>query len=165
MAKKDLRRTYSKEFKFKVVKEHVEGLSLTELSKIYNIAPSTLGTWFANMKDEVEASISREEDIVVDTDLLEEVQELKDVIEKLKTQLKERDLEIERLTKKIQDLPKDGETWDDRVEDLTEENTRLESEVNKLHRVVATVKEEARREILTLKEAILIMAKNHEEAY
>lgn len=168
MAKKDTRRKYSKEFKLKVVKEHVEGLSLTELSKIYDIAPSTLGTWFANMKDEVEASISKEslnkeDDIVVDTDIMEEVQDLKDTIEKLNTQLKERDLEVERLTKKLEDLPKDGETWDDRVEDLRVENTRLESEVNKLHGTLAMIKEEARREILTLKEAILIMAKHHEE--
>ena len=49
MAKKDTRRKYNKEFKLKVVREHVEGASLTELSKIYDIAPSTLGTWFANM--------------------------------------------------------------------------------------------------------------------
>ena len=60
-------------------------------------------------------------------------------------------------------LPNNGETWDDRVEDLRVENTRLESEVNKLHKTLATIKEEARREILTLKEAILIMAKHHEE--
>ena len=163
MAKKDTRRKYSKEFKLKVVKEHVEGLSLTELSKIYDIAPSTLGTWFANMKDEVEASISKEDDIVVDTDIMEEVQDLKDTIEKLNTQLKERDLEVERLTKKLEDLPKDGETWEDKVEDLSRENQELEEEVNKLHRTLARVKEEARHEITTLKEAILIMAKNHEE--
>lgn len=173
--KKDIRRTYSKEFKLKVVKEHVEGLSLTELSRIYAIAPSTLGTWFANMKDEVEASINKEslnkesldkeDDIIVDTDLLEEVQGLKDTIKKLMLQLTERDLEIERLTNKLQDLPKEGETWENRVEDLAEENTRLENEVNNLHRTLATVKEEARREILTLKEAILIMAKHHEEEY
>lgn len=163
MAKKDTRRKYSKEFKLKVVKEHVQGQSLTELSKIYDIAPSTLGTWFATMKDEVEAELGKEEDIVVDTDIMEEVQDLKDKIKALEDLLKERDLEVEKLTKKLEDLPVDGQSWEDKVEDLSRENQELEEEVNKLHRTLAIYKEEARHEITTLKEAILIMAKNHEE--
>lgn len=162
---KDTRRKYTQEFKEKVVREHIGGASLTELSKMYGIAPSTLGTWFSNLKDKLEAEVV---EVMVDPEVVEELEEAKAKIEILEMKLEDRETEITRLNKKIKELPASGEVGGllEKVDSLTFENDlkekeiiKLEKEVQKLRTELAEVKEEAIREFKTLKEAIGILTK------
>lgn len=111
------RRKYTKEFKLKVVREYLEGQTLSQLSRLYGISTSTLGTWFTTFKDEVEAEVKSE---VVETreEILEKALEGLDrredvgevvvatvsstsgaVVDKKALELAEKDAEIERLNK------------------------------------------------------------------
>ena len=167
MGKKDTRRKYTKEFKVKVVKEHLEGASLTELSRMYGIAPSTIGTWFATLKAEVEQEVKEEEiNVIIDPEAWEEMEKLRTRNIELEKELKEKDKVIEGLLKKVERLPENVEevsSWKDKVEELSIENTKLEDEIKRLHGLLSVVKEEARKEVNTLKEAIMILAKPTEE--
>lgn len=169
MAKKDIRRKYSREFKLKVVKEHLEGSTLTELSRVYGIAPSTLGTWFATLKEEVEREVVEEEiEVMIDPDVWEEMEKLRTRNMEVEEELLKKDKVIESLTKKVEEQPKNIEevsSWVDKVKELNEEKTKLEEEVKRLHNFLAVVKEEARKEVNTLKEAIKILAKPMEEDF
>lgn len=127
MAKKDNRRTYTKEFKISVVNEYRHGKTLSELAKKYTIPTSTLGTWLKVYENEV---IEEEEPTVevdparVDPTIYKDIED-KDLL------LKEKEETIQR----------------------------LEYEVEKLTQELERVREDARREIGTLKEAIIVLAK------
>ena len=125
MTKKDTRRKYSKEFKLKVVKEHLEGSTLTELSRIYGIAPSTLGTWFATLKEEVKADTVEDEiEVMIDPDVWEEMEKLRTRNKELEEEVVEKDKAIEGFIKKLEELPndvKDVGSWVEKVEELNEE--------------------------------------------
>lgn len=167
MTKKDTRRKYSKEFKLKVVKEHLEGSTLTELSRIYGIAPSTLGTWFATLKEEVKAdNVEDEIEVMIDPDVWEEMEKLRTRNKELEEEVVEKDKAIEGFIKKLEELPndvKDVGSWVEKVEELNEEVVRLEEEVKRLHSVISITKEDARRGIKALKDAIVILTKEEEE--
>lgn len=167
MAKKDTRRKYTREFKLKVVKEHLGGASLTELSKIYDIAPSTLGTWFSTMKEEASATL--EEEKKAENISTRQLEELNNEVTTLKSLLETKDAEISRLNSLLSTLQSNynGESIPtdtlELIESKDREISRLEAEVVKLHELVLMIKEEARREINTLKDAIVIMVKNYDE--
>lgn len=167
MTKKDTRRKYSKEFKLKVVKEHLEGSTLTELSRIYGIAPSTLGTWFATLKEEVKADTVEDEiEVMIDPDVWEEMEKLRTRNKELEEEVVEKDKAIEGFIKKLEELPndvKDVGSWVEKVEELNEEVGRLEEEVKRLHSVINITKEDARRGFKALKDAIVILTKEEEE--
>lgn len=157
--KKDTRRKYTREFKLDVVTQHKKGKTLTELSKKYGIAPSTLGTWFNTLSSEVQDLST--EDVVFDTDLLASLNESREEVQELMTLVAKKDREISHLNGILREY--DDNNPMDLLEAKTTEIKRLEDEVRRLHEVILMVKEEARREINTLKDAIIIMAKNHEE--
>lgn len=99
------RRKYTKEFKLKVVREYLEGQTLSQLSRLYGISTSTLGTWFTTFKDEVEAEVKSE---VVETreEILEKALEGFDrrdgvvvINDGLRDEKDELEAEIERLNK------------------------------------------------------------------
>ncbi len=127
MAKKDNRRTYTKEFKISVVNEHRHGKTLSELAKKYTIPTSTLGTWLKVYENEV---IEEEEPTVevdpasVDPTIYKDIED-KDLL------LKEKDEAIQR----------------------------LEYVVEKLTQELERVRGDAIREIKTLKEAIIVLAR------
>lgn len=149
------RRKYTKEFKLKVVKEHLEGSSLTELSKVYSIAPSTIGTWLATLKDEVEVNQEEEVLTVVDPDVIAQLEELKARNLELEKRLEEKNKDIQELTK----LLNKGVN----LEDVTEKDRiieELEDQVKELHSKISEVKEEATREFNILKEAFRILTKD-----
>lgn len=134
--KKDTRRKYTQEFKESVVKEHHDGRGLTELSKKYTIPTSTLGTWLANIK-------------------------LEDKVEKVDPTPKPTTKELIEEFVATATFPKKKVTvTEDTDKDL--EIHSLNEEIARLHEVIIMIKEEARKEINTLKDAILIMAKNHD---
>ena len=148
------RRKYTKDFKLKVVKEHLEGASLTELSKMYGIAPSTIGTWLATLKDEVEVE---EEEVltVVDPDIVAQLEELKAKNLELEKRLEEKNKDIQELTK----LLNKGVN----LEDVTEKDRvieELEDQVKELHSKISVIREEATREFNILKEAFRILTKD-----
>lgn len=111
------RRKYTKEFKLKVVREYLEGQTLSQLSRLYGISTSTLGTWFTTFKDEVEDEV-KEEIVETREEILEKALEGFDkredvgevvvktvssncgtVVDKKTLELAEKDAEIERLSK------------------------------------------------------------------
>lgn len=101
------RRKYTKEFKLKVVREYLEGQTLSQLSRLYGISTSTLGTWFTTFKDEVEAEV-KEEIIETREEILEKALEGFDrrdgvvvINDELKDEKDELEAEIERLSKVV----------------------------------------------------------------
>ena len=122
MAKKDNRRTYTKEFKISVVNEHRHGKTLSELAKKYTIPTSTLGTWLKVQENEV----------------IEEEEPTFEVDPAIYKNIEDKDLLLKEKEETIQ---------------------RLEYEVEKLTQELERVREDARREIGTLKEAIIVLAK------
>lgn len=101
------RRKYTKEFKLKVVREYLEGQTLSQLSRLYGISTSTLGTWFTLFKEEVEDEVKPE---VVETreEILEKALEGFDkrddigvIKDGLKDEKDELGAEIERLNKVV----------------------------------------------------------------
>ena len=122
MAKKDNRRTYTKEFKISVVNEHTHGKTLSELAKKYTIPTSTLGTWLKVYENEV----IEEEDPTFEVDPA------------IYKNIEDKDLLLKEKEETIQ---------------------RLEYEVEKLTQELERVREDAIREIRTLKEAIIVLAK------
>ena len=123
MTKKDNRRTYTKDFKISVVKEHRQGKTLSELAKKYTIPTSTLGTWLRVYEGEVFED--EEPTFEVDPTIYKDVDD-KDLL----------------------------------LKDKEETIQRLEYEVEKLTQKLERVQEDARKEITTLKEAIVILAKS-----
>lgn len=122
MAKKDNRRTYTKEFKISVVKEYRQGKTLSELAKKYTIPTSTLGTWLKVYENEV----------------IEEKDPTFEVDPTIYTDIEDKDLLLKEKEETIQ---------------------RLEYEIEKLTQEMGKVREDARREIGTLKEAIIVLAR------
>lgn len=101
------RRKYTKEFKLKVVREYLEGQTLSQLSRLYGISTSTLGTWFTLFKEEVEDEVKSE---VVETreEILEKALEGFDrrdgvgvINDGLKDEKDELEAEIDRLNKVV----------------------------------------------------------------
>lgn len=153
---KDSRRRYTKEFKESVVREHLEGKTLTELSTKYTIPVSTLGTWFSIMKDSVKRDMEKDQESdapTIPSEVYAEIGELKSIIENLKQEIHEKDKELEKLSV---DIPTESR-------ELLLTNAKLEEEIIHLHEIIAMYKIEARREIKTLKDAIIIMGKNYNE--
>ena len=154
------RRKYTKEFKLKVVKEHLEGSTLTELSKIYGIAPSTIGTWFATLKSEVEAGLE-EEEVPTETFVeVGEVEKFKEYVEILEKKLDEKEAEIESLKDQVEILPEDSRKLYKQLEEKDALINELEASVLELHQTILDIKEEASRELRILKEAIRILAQD-----
>lgn len=99
------RRKYTKEFKLKVVREYLEGQTLSQLSRLYGISTSTLGTWFTLFKEEVEDEV-KEEIVETREEILEKALEGFDrrdgvvvINDELKDEKDELEAEIERLNK------------------------------------------------------------------
>ena len=127
MAKKDNRRTYTKEFKISVVKEYRQGKTLSELAKKYTIPTSTLGTWLKVYENEV----IEEEEPTFEVDPAS-------VDPTIYKNIEDKDLLLKEKEETIQ---------------------HLEYEIEKLTQELERVREDARREIGTLKEAIIVLAK------
>ena len=92
------RRKYTKEFKLKVVREYLGGQTLSQLSRLYGISTSTLGTWFTLFKEEVENEAKAE---VFEAKELEAKVEFEEIKEEVVNEKGELEAEIERLNKLI----------------------------------------------------------------
>ena len=99
------RRKYTKEFKLKVVREYLEGQTLSQLSRLYGISTSTLGTWFTTFKEEVEDEVkletveTREEILEKALEGIDKRDDIGVIKDGLRDEKDELEAEIERLSK------------------------------------------------------------------